>query len=361
MDLNCSNLNLTEAQVTSICVSRSTASALCLVVISLILLLLIFHKAHNSTLQRLFLYLTVMTTIQEACSMTLGIELHFESRGNQTFCGVVNFLAQTAALVVYFLTFGIFIYLPYMVYEQFSRFPRHQPSRSKCYHVAMECLFIFISVATPLTAIWVVDYRDFGAWCWLRTINDNCPTVGFQTLAYVFYGLTGVLGVVITIGLCVVLCHLAHKYRETRKQFMVTLCRTLVLLGFFIAIETLALNFLYTGSPYSVVYTAGLPVLQLIFPIAFLFYLYSLNMFHWKVVKKAAAEWRCLHSCSGRENLPDQEGATAPSSHPVIVPSISFFNVPHTGAFTNVTTERQTLVSDGGGGAGYGGAVGQQP
>ena len=109
MDLNCSNLNLTEAQVTSICVSRSTASALCLVVISLILLLLIFHKAHNSTLQRLFLYLTVMTTIQEACSMTLGIELHFESRGNQTFCGVVNFLAQTAALVVYFLTFGIFI------------------------------------------------------------------------------------------------------------------------------------------------------------------------------------------------------------------------------------------------------------
>ena len=287
----------------------------------------------------------------------MGIELHFESRGNQTFCGVINFLAQTAGMVVYFLTFGIFIYLPYIVYQQFTDSRFSQLSRSKCYHVAMECIFIFISLASPLTALWAIDYKDFGAWCWMRTINDNCATLGFQTLAYVFYGLTGVLGVMITIGLCVVLCRLAYKYRETRKQFMVTLCQTLILLGFFIAIETLALNSLYTGSPYSVVYTAGLPVLQLIFPIAFLFYLYSLNMFHWKVVKKAAAEWRCLHSCSGRGNLPDQEGATAPSSHPVIVPSISFFIVLHTGAFTNVTTEQQTLTSDGGGGLGYGSAV----
>ena len=105
-----------------------------------------------------------------------------------------------------------------------------------------------------------------------------------------------------------------------------------------------------------------LPVLQLIvFPLRFLFYLYSFNLFHWRAIKRAAAEWRCFRSCCGRENAPRvgqiQEAATAPSSHRVTAPSVTFFDVPITGAFTDVTTdheEQQTLLQNGGGGTEYG-------
>jgi len=43
--------------------------------------------------------------------------------------------------------------------------------------------------------------------------------------------------------------------------------------------------------------------IRLSFPLAFLFYLYSCNLFCWRALKTAAAEWRCFHSCCGRENM----------------------------------------------------------
>ena len=72
------------------------------------------------------------------------------------------------------------------------------------------------------------------------------------------------------------------------------------------------------------------------------------------------AEWRCFCSCCRRENAPQgdqlREAATAPSSHHVTAPSVTFFDMLHTGAFTNVTTEdeQQACLAAGGGDAGYG-------
>ena len=102
------------------------------------------------------------------------------------------------------------------------------------------------------------------------------------------------------------------------------------------------------------VYAAIFPVL------GFQFYLYSFNLFRWRAIKRAAAEWRYFRSCCGREHEPRvgqiQEPATAPSSHRVTAPSVTFFDMLHTGAFTNVTTEdeQQACLAAGGGDAGYG-------
>ena len=144
---------------------------------------------------------------------------------------------------------------------------------------------------------------------------------------------------------------------------MITLRRTLILMGFFVAsvmVETVGFGLrLYTGVTHNegsyvwwLVYAAGPPVSQLIFPLGFLFYFYSLKMFRWEAVKKAAAEWKCF--CRNAPRL--EEDATAPSSHPVMEPSTTYFKVPLTGAFTDVATaeEQQTLLPDGGGDVGYG-------
>ena len=52
-----------------------------------------------------------------------------------------------------------------------------------------------------------------------------------------------------------------------------------------------------------------------------------LYLFHWRAVTRAAAEWRYFCSCCGKENVSRVprigEAATAPSSHPVVVPSVS--------------------------------------
>ena len=180
-----------------------------------------------------------------------------------------------------------------------------------------------------------------------------------------------------TIVLSVVFCCVACKYRETRQPFLKTLCRTLILLGLFVVSTavTVLVNILlptelvynngrYYNYNYQLVNGAVLPVTQIVFPLAFLFYLYSFNLFRWRAIKRAAAEWRCFRSCCRRENAPQgdqlhvREAATAPSSHRVTAPSGTFFDVPLTGAFTEICTdERQTLLSDLSGDRGHGSAT----
>ena len=303
--------------------------------------------------------------------MTVGYATwQFEYSGHETFCDVINIVWEWSATVVYLFNFGIIVFLPYKVYEQFKGDPFPILSRSKYCRIALECLFIFIVLVLPLTYIYPWAYCEVGQWCRVDTKDLNCAIDRAVMMYFKQFDL--MIGIVFTIVLSVVFCCVACKYRETRRPFLKTLCRTLVLLGLFFASTavTLLVNISWTSALYSpdrriyeLVEAAVLPVNQLILPLAFLFYLYSFNLFRWRAIKRAAAEWRCFRSCCGRENAPRvgqiQEAATAPSrSHRVTAPSVTFFDVPLTGAFTGVTAEeQQALLSDGDGDKGYGGVV----
>ena len=86
----------------------------------MIILLLKFYKAYTSTLQRLFLYLTIVTVIQEAC-ITMNVEHQFQYNGQETFCEWIRIVSQWTGMMVYLVTLGIIIYLLYKVYEQFKK------------------------------------------------------------------------------------------------------------------------------------------------------------------------------------------------------------------------------------------------
>ena len=354
----------------------SIASAVCLVVITSILLLLIFHKAYTSTLQRLFLYLVITTVIQEACETVGYNTIYFEYSGHKTFCDMINIVWQWSDTVGYLLTLGIIVFLPYKVYEQIKGDPFPRLSRSKCCRVALECLFIFVVLVLPLTYTYPWAYCELGQWCSTNIFDLNCTTVSLdigQILVATFntYDFMGVIVAIFTIVLSIILCCSACKYRETRQPLLKTLCRTLILLGLFVAstVITVLLNELVSaldldgGYTYQLVSAAVLPVTQIVLPLGFLFYLYSFNLFQWRAIKRAAAEWRCFRSCCGRENAPgaDQirEPATVPSrSHRVTAPSVTFFDVPFTGAFSNTATEEQQALSpDGDGDTRYGSVV----
>ena len=360
--------NITLAQMRDISLPGRIVSPVCLVVIALILLLLIFHKAYTSTLQRLFLYLSIFTVIQEAC-MTLGYATQFEYSEHKKFCDAMNIFWQWSNAVGYLLTLAIIVFLPYKIYERFKGDPFPRLSRSKCCRIALECLFIFIVLVLPLA--YILPFVDCGYHLLLCRVSltsiyhmtKNCTIL--TSLVPSIVPAIDFIGIfVVTIALSVVFCCLAREYRETRT----TLCRTLILLGFFVGYIIISLIF----STVTVVYAARhdilakllnflemvmaviLSVFQLIFPLGFLFYLYSYNLFRWRAIKRAAAEWRCFRSCCGREHAP-REAATAPSSRCVPAPSVTFFDVPHSRMTTDVPNEEQiALLPDGSGDRGHG-------
>ena len=104
--------NSTLAQMRDVSLAGRILSPVCLVVITLILLLLIFHKAYTSTLQRLLLYLTIMIVIQEACLTVGNSAAQFEYNDQETFCNIISIVTTWSATASYLSTFGIFIYLP---------------------------------------------------------------------------------------------------------------------------------------------------------------------------------------------------------------------------------------------------------
>ena len=144
--------NLTREQLNSVHLTGSIVSTLSLAVITLILLLLIFYKTYNSTLQRLLLYLTITTVIQKVW-VTAGYTTQFEYSGHETFCDMINIVWQWSTTVGYLLTLAMIVYLPYKIYQQFKGDPFPRLSRSKSCHVALECLFIFIVLVLPLAYI----------------------------------------------------------------------------------------------------------------------------------------------------------------------------------------------------------------
>ena len=361
----------------------SIAAAVCLVVTTSILLLLIFHKAYTSTLQRLLLYLMIFSVIQEAC-LTVGYATQFEYSGHESFCNMINIVWQWSDTVAYVLTFCIIVFLSYKVCKQLKGNPVPRQSRSKCCRVALECIFIFIVLVLPFAYILpLLPFANcssftFPQFCKMNMTGEKpmkCALEGktiVSSIAGVVPGIVSFVDLigmfVVTIVLSVVFCCLACKYRETRAA----LRRTLILLGFFVAVTTIpmvvSIGYLayfavrkFNGiSEYmntlELVGAVEFSVNQLIFPLGFLFYLHSFDLFCWREIKRAAAEWRCFRICCRTQNEPRvHEPATAPSSHHVPQPSTTFFDPPYTGAFTDVTTEgQQALLPDGDGDTGYG-------
>ena len=374
-------LALYRNSTVAIRLAGSITSSVCLVVASLLFLLLIFHKAYTSTLQRLLLYLMIFSVIQEAC-LSVGYATQFEYSEHEAFCDMISIVWQWSTTVSYLLTLAMIVYLPYKIYQQFKGGPFPRLSRSKCCRVALECLFIFIVLVLPLTYILPLAHCGYyllqSQLCRMSFIDqvtnpfeENCTSIMFSSQVPYYVGGIDFVGMfVVIIALSVVFCCLACKYRETRATLRRTLCQTLILLGFFVVYFIIELGFSFGVSfgvrndvakvdsllelleVILVVVAVILPLFQLMFPFTFLFYLHSCNLFRWRAIKRAAAEWRCFRSCCGIENT--REAATAPASDRVTPPSVTFFNVLHSRITTDVPNEQQALLPDGGDERGHG-------
>ena len=312
--VNCTNFTGEQLQILNL--ARSLSGVTCLIIVTLILLLLIFYKAYKTTLQRLFLYITTMTALEEI-AFSLAIEHQFDYPKQTVICMFVGFLLEWTVSITNYLILCKIFFLLYVVCSNLRGSPLKctSPAKRKWMFALLEIGCVIFSILFPLTYLYVPfmhkTYNLAGGWCWIRTINEQCKNVGLKDQIVLGYGIfegVGLLSIVLTSLFAVIYCRQAYIHKVVRHQHLITLRQTLFLLGFLVAsVVALSLGFavrIYTGvvqveENYALWLTLAIapPIYQAIYPIGFLVYLYTLQKFKKDSIKKALSEWKQTCSC----------------------------------------------------------------
>lgn len=310
--LSCTNFTGEQIQILNL--ARSLSGMVCLLVVVLILFLLIFYKAYKTTLQRLFLYITT-TTVLEEVAFSLAIEHQFYYANQDKMCVFFGFLLEWTVSITNYLILCKIFFLLYVVCSNIRGNPLKstKSTRKKCLLIVIEVLSVLLSVCFPLSYLHVPflhgTYSLAGGWCWIETINEHCEDVGLKDQIVLGYGIfeaVGLLSILLATTFAIIYCRQAYIHKVVRHQHLITLRQTLLLLGFLIAsVVALSLGFavrIYTGivqveENYALWMTLAIapPIYQAIYPMGFLVYLYTLQKFKKDGIKKAVSEWK--HSC----------------------------------------------------------------
>ena len=364
-NLNCTNF--TGAQLKAINLTRSIMAIVCVVIVGLILLFLLCHKAYSTTFQRLYLYVIIATLFSELIQ-ALGIEHQFQYKRQEEVCFWLGFITHWTSVMVFIFAFGIILYLLCLIVTKIKGNICSQPSQSKCCQILPELLFALLPVLLSFAFAWVPyfdnNYGLAGPWCWVRSVDDDCKSVGLrdQMIYFGLYEAVGVIGLTTSSVFSIVYCKLATSFKEAKSL----LKRTLILMGFqlgYVLIVTIQLAVrLYTGLTHQrqhiglwFLHAVVIPNGQLIFPLGCLACFYPVTSMLLGSISKAGLKCKNWYkSCSFRacckyhqqpsSSQWEDEIATAPESNRVSFPSDTFFNIPYTDAFTKITTDCSHIV-----------------
>ena len=364
--MNCTNF--TGAQLKAINLTRSIMALVCVVIVALILLFLLCYKAYSTTFEQLYLYIIIATLFSELIQ-ALGIEHQFYYEKQEKVCFWLGFVTHWTSVMVFIFAFGIILYLLCLIVTKVRGNICSLPSESRCYQVLLELSFtllpVLLSFAFALVPYFDDNYGLAGPWCWVRSVDDECRSVGVrdQMIYFGLYEAVGVVGLTTSLVFSIVYCKLATSLKEAKGL----LKRTLVLMGFqlgYILIVTFQLAVrLYTGLTGQrqhiglwFIHAFIIPNGQLIFPLGCLACFYPVKkMLGGSVLKigRKCKDWYKSCSCSAccKHSQPissspqlETEAATAPESNRVSYPSHTYFDVPYTNDFTKITTERSQLI-----------------
>ena len=96
-------------------------------------------------------------------------------------------------------------------------------------------MYVILLVLLSFVYAWIPYIHNnhglAGAWCWVRTMDDNCTVVGLvdQVMTgYVIYVTTGLFGGVMIIVIVIMYCKLPPTLREARlllkKTIIILIC-----------------------------------------------------------------------------------------------------------------------------------------
>ena len=293
--LNCTNF--TTHQLKNINLARSLSGLLCMTLVILILVVLVFYKAYKTTLQRLFLYITAATVLEEA-AFSLAIEHQFFYAAQNKLCEFYGFFLEWTVSVTNYLILCKIFYLFYLICCHYRGTTGGLYRKNYWWLVEGFCLLF--AICFPLTYVWIPflhgTYNLAGGWCWIKTIDRSCRNVGLKDEIIFGYGVfetVGIVTIVLSVMFAILYCRLACVHKIVRHQHLITLWQTIFLLGFLTtSVVVLTLGFavrIYTGlvkleEEFSLWITLAIapPLYQIIYPLGFLVYLYSIKKFNEK-------------------------------------------------------------------------------
>ena len=167
----------------------------------IIILLLLIYKCYQSVLQRLLLYLLLATNLNELARF-LSVEHQFRYEKQDEVCEWIGFFFCMTRIIVSLYNLGIMIYLLSYItcLAKGNTIPKWLQSNWR--KGTLEFVYVIVAILFSFGYAWMPyvnnNYGTSGAWCWIRTMNENCTVVGLvdqMTTGYLFYIATGALGV----------------------------------------------------------------------------------------------------------------------------------------------------------------------
>lgn len=243
---NCTNLSLPDLHLLAL-VRGSVGIgcfSLCLAAF-LFELLYICRRKSSSTLQRLFIYLTLSNLLYTA-ALSCHIEHYFDySEAVQcVVCKTIGFLDQYTGSVQLLFTLGI----SFKLFHKISSFWRTNDKGVLARHYfKFEALFVTLCFVLPLTVIWVPftksgpgSYGLDHAWCWIQALQDDCreSSEGFLEqllLWYIPFAAVSTLSLICIVAIIAFLIYIGCHNNLYRNKIRVAIMDMLLLLPFLVA------------------------------------------------------------------------------------------------------------------------------
>ena len=323
------------------------------VVLALLIVVVCVYKAYKTTLQRLVLYHIILSLFSEL-SIALQIDVNFPSQRWSCVFVVYLYLYFEISWYVYttVVTNCLFILT--------LRLIRGSP-RMWRYGKVAECVCIVLALSAPMAYLWIpIQDRSY------EKINcDNQESIKWNEDSMIWSIATMVVWVEVLfvyIALCIIFCFLRFRLRN---KHLTTLLKIIlyhtganaVIMGLttFIAIYS---TYRYYSHPskslssiFYVIIGVGVPLIILLSAI-----LQSLLSLQHRNNQRCT---NCRGFCCKRRqdvelNVNESQDETNPTSHPLNQPSHTYFSIPYTGQFTQVSVnecsedngERTPLIND---------------
>ena len=126
-------------------------------------------------------------------------------------------------------------------------------SESKCFQVLLELSFallpILLSFLFALVPFFDNNYGPAGPWCWVRSVDDECRSVGLrdQMIYFGLYEAVGIIGLSTSLVFSVLYCRLATTLKEAKGLLKRTLILMCFQLGYILIVTLQLVVRLYTG------------------------------------------------------------------------------------------------------------------
>ena len=329
--MNQSTANSSEPLSTSSIVTGTLGAICSLIVLTLLILVVCVYKAYRTTFQRLILYHIIFSLLCEL-SVLLVIP-YFEEK----ICAVVIYLSlffinswsvYTTVVTNCLLIFTI-------------RLLRNSPRIWRHGKVA-ECICICSAIIVPLMYVWIPLTEGSGGVTMCSEYETRFPKdYKIATVFHTIYLIMTIEVVFVSVVMCCLFCFLRLRYQSRALSgiFKHLLCYALTNTAYivFIILFAVVTYFFYHRPGKSLTFVVnvmsgtGLSFLVLV----------STLMLSLLAIRPNCKCLCCSKAdCGGQqvdENVNETQGATNPTSHPMNQPSHTYFSIPYTGAFTQVT------------------------